>query len=341
MAITETDRNGYAEMLSDPEGGSQLVHDMLVADEGMTSAEADAFIADLLGEQVDECDHDKAPNALNECVDCGADLIEWDDEPTPQLAPGVFGAKSIDEVAELTNREGDAGHIAEADSGDCANPTSDGMIFTEQGGAAPLPETEEPEMTNPTAPAARSAKTLVPCRCAAFLVVIREWETSDGQPEIDTIATGCTATTLREFAPGHDAKLKGLLIRAGVADQEIRIEEGGLAITTSAEGAAMRFGFADMVIEGIAKGKEKAADRAAKADAKHAAKAAAKHAAKAAREAAKATKKDAAPAPAVKDMGKAKVGRWERDGEFTDAGFVYTDKQGVTQIAATGFVRIA
>ena len=132
--------------------------------------------------------------------------------------------------------------------------------------------------------------TATACACSLFVAV-----TASGQ----TARTGCTATTRRTFAPGHDAKLKGFLIRAGREGMLIRTPEGG-ADQLPAK-VAERFGFAHMVREGIARPK---ATRKAKA----------------------------APAPRTVT---AKVGRWEYEGTLTAGGkiFTYRDRQGRTLMA--------
>jgi len=90
--------------------------------------------------------------------------------------------------------------------------------------------------------AATARRQVHACRCAAFLA---------GSGE----ETGCVSDTKRVFAPGHDAKLKGLLIRAGVAGELVTDAETGR--TLPALEVAELFGFGDLVADGI----RKAADR--------------------------------------------------------------------------------
>ncbi|KOU97418.1 hypothetical protein ADK91_32830 [Streptomyces sp. XY511] len=132
------------------------------------------------------------------------------------------------------------------------------------------------------------------------------------QYEADGQTTGCTATTARVFAPGHDAKLKGFLIRAGAAGVEVtRTDAAGHRTATSAEDAASPFIFANMVVAGIKRAQDKAV-------------------AKAARQAARAAKKVAAKVePAVEVT--AKVGRWNRVGTVQGDTFTYTDAKGATK----------
>jgi len=103
----------------------------------------------------------------------------------------------------------------------------------------------------------------------------------------------CHAETLRTFAPGHDAKLKGFLIRVGA--------EGGMIRTLGGEVAdpitvANLFGFGHMVAAGIKRAMDKAAAKVA-------------------------------PKPRVV---RAKVGRWVYEGTVTAGGgiFSYTDRKG-------------
>lgn len=110
--------------------------------------------------------------------------------------------------------------------------------------------------------------------------------------------TGCKAVTKRTFAPGHDARLKGFLIRAGREGLLISTPEGE---TKDAMQVADKFGFGHMVREGIAR---KAAPRKAK---------------------------KATPAPLLVT---AKVGRWVYEGKLADGTFTYTDKQGNARTAA-------
>ncbi len=156
------------------------------------------------------------------------------------------------------------------------------------------------------------AKTLKPCQCRYFEAVIREYEI-DGQPEVDTISTGCAATTFNDFAQGHDAKLKSFLIYHGLHNRTIWIAEGGVVVHTDAVGAARRFGFAHMVIAGIARAKDRWDRQAAKADHKHEA---------------------GAEAAVAQETYKAKVGRWTYEGVVVDDRFVYTDAKGNIRHAA-------
>lgn len=189
----------------------------------------------------------------------------------------------------------------------------------------------------------RKPKTQTPCQCANFSVntwneTTQEWDT--------TATTGCPGTlTTRDFAPGHDAKLKGFLIRAGLAHQEVSDNQG---VTASPEKMAARFGFAHMVIAGIENGKFA---RAEKMDKKRKRQAAADrrndlenekvhdgNQARKTRELAAlvqaeeekfaAEQADSRPEPEWDDepqIVKAKVGRWTYEGTVEGDTFTYTD----------------
>jgi hypothetical protein len=62
------------------------------------------------------------------------------------------------------------------------------------------------------------ANTLHPCECA-------RWSNAATGEN-----TGCDAETKGRFAPGHDAKLKGLLVRANVEDQLLRRDEKEMTV---------------------------------------------------------------------------------------------------------------
>lgn len=72
------------------------------------------------------------------------------------------------------------------------------------------------------------------------------WETREG-----TSLTGCTSvvTSKRDFRPGHDAKLKGAMIRAKHAQTEVgRRQTGGtVAVWSDAVTATLGFGFGHLV----------------------------------------------------------------------------------------------
>lgn len=137
-----------------------------------------------------------------------------------------------------------------------------------------------------------ATKTMTPCKCRQYAV-----ETLEGLTGID-----CDRETVSNFAPGHDAKLKSLLINAGANGHAIvkTTEEGEQNM--SAQDAANEFAFGAHVEKGITKQAERAQ-------------------AKANREAERLAKRDAkkvAPGPA-----RAKVGRKEHDGEVLADGLTF------------------
>ncbi len=144
-----------------------------------------------------------------------------------------------------------------------------------------------------------TAKTsLKPCTCSLVAAV-----DTDG----NVTTTGCTATTKRTFAPGHDARMKGFLIRAGVAEMVISVGEEN---NRTAEQVADQFGFGYMVAAGIKNGKAKLLGKLLGEVRKGSR---------------KATVAVVKPAPVVVT---AKVGRWYYTGTELGGVFSYTDKRG-------------
>lgn len=94
------------------------------------------------------------------------------------------------------------------------------------------------------------------CECSKYEAVIGEQLTEENlaSGNYETFSTGCVATTKREFAPGHDAKLKSFLITHGAQGHDIRF---GITLGT-AEQFAKQYTFGYMILEGIAKATEKA-----------------------------------------------------------------------------------
>lgn len=221
---------------------------------------------------------------------------------------------------------------------------------------------------------AQDATGATACECSKYDAVpanLTEEQLAGGDYPVWT--TGCTATTKREFAPGHDAKLKSALITWGAVDADVR---RGITHDT-AEGWAKRFTFGYMVVEGIDKAKGKLADKAERA-AKKAAKGkpaerklaeaagvvkvadivAAEEAAHAEAEAKKVAEReqsadwDDAPAPILedeaamnanareereRDLVDAKVGRWTYKGHVGEDGvFTYRNKDGELKTAKQG-----
>jgi hypothetical protein len=150
----------------------------------------------------------------------------------------------------------------------------------------------------------------VPCACAGFVAV-------------DLLGakrtTGCVSTTKRTFAPGHDARLKGFLIRAGAEGLLIRTPEGG--DLRDAMTIADRFGFGTMVVAGIKAAQSRAFAKLIKD-----------------------TKKQAKATHETPKQVTCKVGRWTYEGVITDdpmngPKFTYTNAKGL-QTTTPKFTRV-
>lgn len=200
-------------------------------------------------------------------------------------------------------------------------------------------------MTNTTAAATKTAVEPTPCLCSHYEIVVREFETPDG-PDYDAESTGCVSTTGREFAPGHDAKLKALLIDAGVRGLQVRYNGGGSATLGAAENMAAGFAFSYMVINGIERGRAKAAAKAERKAAKadrpaktRKAKAAAPAASTDGHVVAVVAETPAQEAPATVQI---KVGRWEYSATIDEAGDAhYNTAKGDAAVAVKGVYKLA
>lgn len=173
-----------------------------------------------------------------------------------------------------------------------------------------------------------------PCACQFY---------SGQNAKGDTLSTGCTEVTPRTFRPGHDAKLKSLLIQVGSAGNQVTKTVDGETSEMDPLHAAEEYGFRGLVEKSVEAAKAKEDARAAKAQEREAKKAEAaqkKEAAKAERERKAAQKK--VHAKAVEDAAEArksepgpataKVGRNKFDGEIlADGQFKYTDAKGEEQ----------
>lgn len=212
------------------------------------------------------------------------------------------------------------------------------------------------------------------CECSKFEAMISEQHTEENlaNGNYDVFSTGCNATTKREFAPGHDAKLKSFLIEHGAQGHQIRYG----ALVSTAEDFAKRYTFGYMILEGIEKAKGKLAAKAER-EAKKAAKGKpaerklaegakvvkladvvadeeAKHAEAEARKVAEREQtadwgdvKDIAEVEAdldtkareerERDLVQAKIGRWTYEGRVDEDGvFVYRTPKGELKQAAEG-----
>lgn len=138
----------------------------------------------------------------------------------------------------------------------------------------------------------------------------------------------CTRTTKNTFAPGHDAKLKSRLIRAGFEGLTVRVR-GEVSTVALAAG---EHGFGYQVSAGVARLQRQATEKASR----KAARELQREANRATREAARAeaqAKRDAAKAPKVVQ---AKVGRWPVEGTVVKGDLHYTTKKGVAKVAKKG-----
>ena len=162
---------------------------------------------------------------------------------------------------------------------------------------------------------------LTACECQRYEIEVWTGQVPEGADPgeyVDYIGTGCTQTTRRTFAPGHDARLKSLLIRAGAAGHAVRRDDGGLVSTGTAVQMADHYGFGHQVAAGIGRAQAKAA---AKADKK----------AQPTRRAER-----AAAARPLMPLVRIKVGRWEYDARLNpaDNSAEYTSANGETRVAA-------
>lgn len=167
-----------------------------------------------------------------------------------------------------------------------------------------------------------------PCECQRYEIENWTGEVPEGADPGDylvTTGTGCTQTTTRVFAPGHDAKLKSLLIKAGAEGANVRCDLGGMVSVANAATFAAKYDFGHMVLDGIARAEQKLA---AKLDKK-----AARAAAKPARVTKVRASKKAKPTTVT-----IKVGRWEYEATIdeTTNEAAFTSANGEARSAAAG-----
>jgi hypothetical protein len=93
-----------------------------------------------------------------------------------------------------------------------------------------------------------------PCACASYAFEVLIHESVGGDKVWQQKTTGCTATTQSTFAPGHDAKLKSLIIAAGVGGHQVRQTTRDTVVAKDALRVAADLGWEDLVREAIAKG---------------------------------------------------------------------------------------
>lgn len=163
-----------------------------------------------------------------------------------------------------------------------------------------------------------------PCFCRSF-----EFGEFDGDNEsAESYNTGCNQSTTKVFAQGHDAKLAGFLVRAELAGEEIRMVEGGVAISSDARRMAAKVSeaFEAKVVALLDAARRRLAKKALN------------EAIKAARKSAKAVKAiEAAPVPTTREA-RIKVGRWEYNAtiEIATGRATHERKLGGTRTVALG-----
>lgn len=206
--------------------------------------------------------------------------------------------------------------------------------------AVELPE--QPEAPAAEAKPAKAPKVATPCACRAF---------SGKNAQGETLSTGCEGETVRTFMPGHDAKLKSMLIKIAVAGNQVtKTAEDGSTTEIDPLHAAEEFGFRTLVEKSVDTAKAKQAAKDEKAQAREAARqerAAKKAEAKAAREQAAQRKKAHAEAVAKAaeerktqpGPAKAKVGNKVVEGEILNDGqFKYT--KGDTEVETNNYTPV-
>jgi hypothetical protein len=157
--------------------------------------------------------------------------------------------------------------------------------------------TKKAQTDKPAPPAAH------PCACSFY-----EVEIGDDAETMEYQSTGCDGQTRSTFCQGHDARLKSLLIKAGIAGHAVRYEENGMTVVTDALTAAAPYGFASKVASGIERGR-----------------------AKVARE----TRHEAATAAPEPTVVRIKVGRWVYEAVLADDGSAsYTTAGGAVKVVA-------
>lgn len=103
-------------------------------------------------------------------------------------------------------------------------------------------DAESPGQTRPSSQ--RTDKAEYPCLCAQYVVV--DPETGEQKAE-----TGCDQKTRSRFAPGHDAKLKSLLINAGVHGWRVVERDDRAGVQRRPMTIANRFRFGPQVKRAI------------------------------------------------------------------------------------------
>lgn len=204
--------------------------------------------------------------------------------------------------------------------------------------AVETPVTNEAEAVEEKPVREKKVVEPTPCECGLY---------TGKNAKGEDLSTGCTETNTRTFKPGHDAKLKSLLIQVGAAGGEVTKTVDGESESMDPLHAADLYGFRNLVEKSVDAAKAKEQERQAKAEERQAKKdaaAKAKEEAKAKREQAAQAKK--AHAKAVEEAAearksqpgpaKAKVGRTTVDGEIlADGTFRY--KKGDEDVETTQY----
>jgi hypothetical protein len=174
-----------------------------------------------------------------------------------------------------------------------------------------------------------TAAKLTQCLCSSF-----DFGTfgEDGSAEsYSDYNTGCTQTTTRVFAQGHDAKLVGFLVRAELAGEEISTSGGGMRMTYDGAVKAAR-----TVSEALAAKAQAQLDAAKARLAKKAEVAARKAASRSAKKAVKVTETPKDRTATVK------VGRWTYEAKIDGAtGYaLIAKKTGPVSIPPTKYTEV-
>ncbi|MEU0246667.1 hypothetical protein ABZ192_20490 [Streptomyces sp. NPDC006235] len=85
-----------------------------------------------------------------------------------------------------------------------------------------------------------------PCTCARYSFEVLVHEGSTGEAVWQATTTECTATTQSKFAPGHDAKLRSLLVQAQAGGHLVRQVNGRAVVIADAATAAAALGWSDL-----------------------------------------------------------------------------------------------
>jgi len=155
--------------------------------------------------------------------------------------PATPIADQVERLPHLLPQEGQADDHGAWEISTSYHPGSSGQLA---GGAAQeVAGDDEPEDTPAVRTAVRS-RDLHPCLCSLFEVV---------DPDTGEVvgSTGCQKSTRSRFAPGHDAKLKSLLISAGVHGRRVRERNDRTETLRRPLTIANRFGFGEQVKRAI------------------------------------------------------------------------------------------